>query len=116
MVWLEFEQRVNTGTGVKRVRKQLSKGANIYELSGNMPQYDHYIVQEIDGLHNKIEIGSKEVFVGETKMVTNVKLAIKMYEKEEEKKSLSERLVQLDYKLDQVEEKNDEVKEKADGK
>jgi type III restriction enzyme len=63
MVWLEFEQRTNTG--IKRVRKQLSKGANIYELSGNMPQYEHYIIRDIDGLYNKIEIGSRQVLVGE---------------------------------------------------
>lgn len=63
MVWLEFEQRTNNG--VKRVRKQLAKGANIHELSGYMPQYEHYTIQDIDGLYNKIEIGGKELFVGE---------------------------------------------------
>lgn len=63
MVWIEFEQR--SATNIKRVRKQLAKGANIYELSGYMPQYEHYTLQEIDGYLGKVAIGGKEIYVGE---------------------------------------------------
>ncbi|WP_064198433.1 MULTISPECIES: type III restriction-modification system endonuclease [Emticicia] len=65
MVLLEYEKRTNSG--VKRVREKLSKGANLHELSGYMPQYEHFTIQEIDGFFNKIEINGQEIFVGEAK-------------------------------------------------
>ena len=49
-------------------------------------------------------------------MVTNLKLAKKVNEQEEENRLLINRLVQLEEKLDQVEEKIDEVKDKIEGK
>ncbi len=63
MALVEYEQR--NGTGTRRVRQRLEKGANIYELSGNMPQYKHYTIQEVDGYFNKIVINGKDIFAGE---------------------------------------------------
>lgn len=60
---IEYEKR--SGTGVKRVREKLEKGKNIYELSGEMPQYKHYTIQDIDGYFNKIVINGEEIFAGE---------------------------------------------------
>ena len=54
--------------------------------------------------------------VGETTTVTNVELAKKMNEQEEENRLLKDRLAQLEEKLDQVEENTDEVKGKVEGK
>lgn len=64
-VLLEYEKRTNAG--IKRVREKLSKGANLHELSGYMPQYENFTIQEIDGFFNKIEINGQEIFVGEAK-------------------------------------------------
>lgn len=60
---VEYEKR--SGTGVKRVRERLPKGANLYQLSGDMPQYKNCTIQEIDGYFNKIIINGNEVFAGE---------------------------------------------------
>lgn len=60
---VEFEER--NGTGVKRIRRKLEKGANIHELSGFMPQYQNYTIQDIDGYHNKIVIKGEDIFAGE---------------------------------------------------
>ncbi|MBN2745227.1 MAG: DEAD/DEAH box helicase family protein [Bacteroidales bacterium] len=60
---VEFEER--NGTGVKRIRRKLEKGANIHELSGFMPQYQNYTIQDVDGYHNKIIIKGEDIFAGE---------------------------------------------------
>lgn len=60
---IEFEER--SGTAVKRVRKKLEKGANLYQLSGEMPQYKNMTIQEIDGYFNKIVINGQDIFAGE---------------------------------------------------
>ncbi|MCM5529749.1 type III restriction-modification system endonuclease [Parasegetibacter sp. NRK P23] len=60
---VEFEKR--TSTGIKRVRQKLKAGANLFQLSGEMPQYEHCILQHIDGYLNKIEINGQELFAGE---------------------------------------------------
>ena len=61
---IEFEVRNASGT-VKRTRQKLPKGANLFDLSGNMPQYKNQVIQEIDGYHNKIVINGLELFAGE---------------------------------------------------
>ena len=61
---IEFEIR-NANNEPKRVRKKLEKGASLYELSGGMQQYQHYIIQEIDGYHNKIVINGQDIFAGD---------------------------------------------------
>jgi len=60
---IEFEER--SGTAVKRVRKKLEKGANLYQLSGEMPQYKNMTIQEIDGYFNKVVVNGEDIFAGE---------------------------------------------------
>lgn len=60
---IEFEER--SGTGVKRVRRKLEKGANLYQLSGDMPQYKNMTIQEIDGYFNKIVVNGQDIYAGE---------------------------------------------------
>lgn len=60
---IEYEKR--SGTSVKRVREKLEKGANLFELSGEMPQYKNWIIQDVDGYFNKAIINGQEVIAGE---------------------------------------------------
>ena len=60
---IEYEKR--QGTGVVRKREKLSKGTNLYQLSGEMPQYKNCTIQEIDGYHNKIVVNGEDIFAGE---------------------------------------------------
>ncbi len=61
---VEFEKR-NANNEAKRIRQKLEKGANLFELSGGMQQYQHYAIQEIDGYQNKIVLNGQDVFAGE---------------------------------------------------
>lgn len=61
---VEYEVR-NASGATKRIRQKLSKGSNLFDLSGNMPQYKNQVIQEIDGYHNKIVINGLELFAGE---------------------------------------------------
>lgn len=61
---VEYEVRNASGT-TKRIRQKLSKGANLFDLSGNMPQYKNQVIQEIDGYLNKIVINGLELFAGD---------------------------------------------------
>ncbi|WP_018611851.1 type III restriction-modification system endonuclease [Segetibacter koreensis] len=61
---IEYEKR-SVNNEPKRVRERLEKGANIFQLSGNMQQYQQYTIQEIDGYHNKIVINGQDIFAGE---------------------------------------------------
>lgn len=60
---MEFEQR--SGAGVKRVRKKLGEGDNLYELSGNMPAYKNQTITEINGYLNKVVVGGVEIYPGD---------------------------------------------------
>lgn len=60
---IEYEKR--QGAGVVRKREKLSKGTNLFQLSGEMPQYKNHTIQEIDGYHNKIVVNGEDVFAGE---------------------------------------------------
>lgn len=60
---VEFEKRV--GEGVKKVRQKLSEGANLYELSGNIPAYKNQTITEINGYQNKIVVGGQDIFPGD---------------------------------------------------
>lgn len=60
---IEYEKR--SGTAVKRIRQKLEKGANLFELSGEMPQYKNWTIQEIDGYFNKIIVHGQEIIAGE---------------------------------------------------
>lgn len=61
---VEYEQRTKTGS-VKKVRQKLSEGANLYELSGNMPAYKNQTITEINGYLNKIVIGGQDLYPGD---------------------------------------------------
>jgi len=60
---VEFEKRV--GDGVKKVRQKLSEGANLYELSGNVPSYKNQTITEINGYHNKIVVAGQDIYPGD---------------------------------------------------
>jgi type III restriction enzyme len=60
---IEFEQRGSQG--VKRVRKKLPQGSNLYELSGEIPAYRNLMIEEINGAQNKIVVGGKDIFPGD---------------------------------------------------
>ena len=60
---LEFEKR--NKEGVKRVRQKLSEGANLYELSGNIPAYKNHTITEINGYLNKIVVKGQDIYPGE---------------------------------------------------
>lgn len=60
---VEFEKR--SGDGVKKVRQKLSEGANLYELSGNLPAYKNQTITEINGYHNKIVVNGQDIYPGE---------------------------------------------------
>jgi type III restriction enzyme len=61
---VEFEQRTESGK-VRRVRRKLKEGTNIYKLSGEMPQYRNMLIERVDGRYNKIEILGDELYTGE---------------------------------------------------
>lgn len=63
MAQVEYEKR--SGAGVRRFRQKLEKGANLFHLSGEMPQYKYYIIQDIDAYLNKIVINGMEISAGE---------------------------------------------------
>nr|WP_320037268.1 DEAD/DEAH box helicase family protein [uncultured Bacteroides sp.] len=60
---VEFEQR--TTQGVKRVRKKVSQGTNLFELSGEMPAYRNVMIEEISGAQNKIVVIGNDIFPGD---------------------------------------------------
>ncbi|MFV0290163.1 MAG: type III restriction-modification system endonuclease [Mangrovibacterium sp.] len=60
---VEFEQR--NVSGVKRVRQNLTVGANLFELSGNMPAYRDCTITEIDGQRNVVMLGTEALLPGD---------------------------------------------------
>jgi type III restriction enzyme len=60
---VEFEKRV--GEGVKKVRQKLSEGANLHELSGNLPAYKNHSITEINGYLNKVVINGQDIYPGD---------------------------------------------------
>ena len=60
---VEYEKR--SGGQVKRMRERLAEGANLFQLSGDMPQYKNYVVKNIDGYYNRIEIAGEVLIAGE---------------------------------------------------
>jgi type III restriction enzyme len=59
------EYEIRTKTGVKKIRKKLTKGANLFELSGEMPQYKNQTIQDVDGYFNRITVGGHEIYAGD---------------------------------------------------
>lgn len=60
---VEFE--IRSGSGVKRVRRKLEQGADLYQLSGELPIYKNSTITEIDGFQNKIVINGEEIYAGD---------------------------------------------------
>ena len=60
---VEFEKR--GGDGVKKVRQKLSVGANLYELSGNVPSYKNQTITDINGYLNKIVVAGQDIYPGD---------------------------------------------------
>jgi type III restriction enzyme len=60
---VEFEKRA--GDGVKKVRQKLEEGANLYELSGNIPAYKNQSITEINGYLNKITVNGQDIYPGD---------------------------------------------------
>lgn len=60
---VEYEKRVTAD--VKKVRQKLGEGANLYELSGNMPAYKNQTITEINGYLNKVVIGGQDIYPGD---------------------------------------------------
>lgn len=60
---VEYEER--TKNGVKRVKRKLSEGDNLYELSGDMPAYKNMTITEINGYQNKVVVGGEDIYPGD---------------------------------------------------
>ncbi|CAM1346905.1 type III restriction-modification system endonuclease [Tenacibaculum insulae] len=60
---VEYEKR--QGTGVKRKRERLQEGTNLYELSGEMPQYKNCLITDINGASNTISVNGVTLQAGE---------------------------------------------------
>ncbi len=60
---VEFEKRA--GDGVKKIRQKLSVGANLYELSGNVPSYKNQTITDINGYLNKIVVAGQDIYPGD---------------------------------------------------
>ena len=50
---------------MRRVRRKLEQGTNLYELSGEMPAYRNLMIEEVNGAQNKIIVGGKEIYPGD---------------------------------------------------
>jgi len=61
---IEFEHRTSSGSITKK-RQKLEEGANLYELSGNMPAYKNHTITEINGYLNKVVIGGQDIYPGD---------------------------------------------------
>ncbi len=60
---VEFEKR--SGKGVRKVRRRLDEGSNLYEESGNLPAYKNHVITEIDGYKNKIVVQGQDIYPGD---------------------------------------------------
>ncbi|ARV07586.1 restriction endonuclease subunit R [Polaribacter sp. SA4-10] len=60
---IEYEKR--QGTGVKRKRERLEEGANLFELSGEMPQYKNCLITDISGASNTISVNGVTLQAGD---------------------------------------------------
>lgn len=61
---VEYEQRTKAGA-IRKVRQKLQEGANLYELSGEMPAYKNQTITEIDGYRNKIVVSGQDIYPGD---------------------------------------------------
>lgn len=63
MAIVEYEKR--QGTAVKRKRERLEEGTNLYELSGEMPQYKNCLITDINGAANTISVNGTTLQAGD---------------------------------------------------
>lgn len=63
MAILEYEER--SGSGVKRVRRPIPQGTDLYEISGGLPAYKNCLVTEVNGYLNKIVINGQDIYPGD---------------------------------------------------
>lgn len=61
---IEFEKRTTSGS-IKKERRKVEEGFNLYEHSGNMPAYKNQTITEINGYLNKIVVGGKDIYPGD---------------------------------------------------
>ena len=64
LAMIEFEQRTKSGA-IRKVRQKLCEGANLYELSGNMPAYKNVSITEVNGYLNRVIIGGQTIYPGD---------------------------------------------------
>lgn len=57
---LELEIQSRAGN-IKRTLRKISQGANLFELSGDLGQYEGYVVSEIDAVHDRITFTNGQV-------------------------------------------------------
>lgn len=60
---IEYEKR--SGNGVKRVRDKLEQGADLFQLSGELPSYKNHTITEINAFQNKVVLGGEEIYPGD---------------------------------------------------
>jgi len=56
-----LEMEVRQGTGIKRTIKRLEKGRNLFDESGELDQYNGFVISEIDGTRNTVEFSNGKV-------------------------------------------------------
>ncbi|MEO2061877.1 MAG: DEAD/DEAH box helicase family protein [Christiangramia sp.] len=61
---IEFEKRTTSGS-IKKERRKVGEGFNLYEHSGNMPAYKNQTITEINGYLNKIVVGGQDIYPGD---------------------------------------------------
>ena len=61
---IEYEKRSKAGV-IKKERKTVPQGFNLYENSGNMPAYKNQTISEINGYLNKIVVGGEDIYPGD---------------------------------------------------
>lgn len=61
---IEFEKRTSSGS-IRKERRKVEEGFNLYEHSGNMPAYKNQIITEINGYLNKIVVGGQDIYPGD---------------------------------------------------
>lgn len=49
---IQFE--VGQKNGIQKVLRKVQEGDNLYEISGELPEYKGYVVREINGITNTI--------------------------------------------------------------
>lgn len=91
VAWVEYEEK--SASGVKRKRRKLGKGDNLYELSGGLDQYKDFVVADIDAridqlsFTNGLELTAGEVTVDVTEKALRqiqIREAVKAHFKKEQ--------------------------------